>query len=205
MKTFLTSITLSCLCFLIACSIGLADPIQWQVNGHWYDVVEYPSTWGQSLVHAATRVHDGLKGHLATLTSQEENDFVTQSFVLGGNYWLGAFQGPRATAPDQGWRWITREPWVYTNWDATEPNDFGETTGQEPQFEDGEEGSLHILVNGLWNDLHRSGAGFNEGVGGYVVEYERRFSLTSAAPAMPKSNTSERQLSTTWAIIKRMY
>ena len=60
---------------------------------------------------------------------------------------------PAAREPAGGWRWIAGEPWVYTKWDAGEPNDtylggWGkDATGQSEE-------RLQYHHNGThWNDL----------------------------------------------------
>jgi len=42
-------------------------------NGHWYAVVNEPSSWEKAKVRAETLYLQGMRGHLATLTSAEEN------------------------------------------------------------------------------------------------------------------------------------
>jgi hypothetical protein len=65
--------------------------------------------------------------HLATITSQAEQDFV-QGLLggvnVGGEFWLGGFQDPLDTpTASANWEWVTDEPWGYTNWSGGEPND----------------------------------------------------------------------------------
>ncbi len=38
--------------------------------------------------------------------------------------WLGGFQSPSASAAEQGWQWVTGEPFHYAAWEVTEPNDY---------------------------------------------------------------------------------
>ena len=63
---------------------------------------------------------EGLGGHLATLSSAEEDDYVWR---LGGylNNWLGFTD----EAVEGTWVWITGESSAYTNWKAGEPNNSG--------------------------------------------------------------------------------
>jgi hypothetical protein len=42
--------------------------------------------------------------------------------------WIGAYQNttaPDYSEPGGGWRWVTGEPWSYTNWRTNEPSDSG--------------------------------------------------------------------------------
>ncbi len=66
-------------------------------------------------------------GHLATITSQAENEFIFSlidkreycvdlgSCVSFGPS-IGGFQPPGSLEPDKNWLWVTGEPFKYTNW-----------------------------------------------------------------------------------------
>ena len=133
----------SCLLAAVAAPVG-ADPVQWTGNGHWYEVVEPPSggiTWEEASQAAQGRIWMSMSGHLATITSQGEQDFVAT--LLGShNYWLAGYQDPKTSPPADDWHWQTAEPWAYTNWQPNEPNDYY-----------GEESCLLIYYFGKWNDF----------------------------------------------------
>lgn len=131
-------------------------------NGHYYELV-LPNTlltWEENRVAAPKRTHLGLRGHMATLTSAQEEQFVETNlpaavyyaFQLGG---YQDFSAPDYSEPAGGWRWVTGEPWDYTDWYPGEPTNSN--------------GTEHYLgffgIAGHWND------GAN-GQGGYVIEYE---------------------------------
>ncbi len=126
-------------------------------NGHAYAIVEFPSeTW----TSAAADITSTLPGfHLATITSQAEQDFVwgflQQTTDGGSEWWLGGFQDlENETDPAAGWAWVTDEPWVYTNWAPSEPNNGG-------AVED------HLALSGAyWND---EGTAISA-VRGYIAE-----------------------------------
>jgi hypothetical protein len=73
-----------------------------------------------------------LGGHLATITSQAENDFVFQlvddfqfwrfEFDRGFGPWLGGFQPPGSPEPAGNWQWVTGEPFDFVNWSSREPS-----------------------------------------------------------------------------------
>ena len=93
-------------------------------GGSFYDVVAGPVGVGISWVNAnaaaQTLVHNGLFGHLATVTSGAENLFITNNF--GGVaktdlYWLGGIQ-PGNVGP---FTWVTGEAFGFTNWDLGSP------------------------------------------------------------------------------------
>jgi hypothetical protein len=110
--------------------------VQWRVedggNGHWYQWIAEPQSWGS----AADRCNSA-GGHLATITSQGENNFV----VARGTGWLGGRQAPNSCEPGCGWGWITGEAFSFAPWGQSEPNNQG-----------GEE-ALELYANGRWNDL----------------------------------------------------
>ncbi len=96
-----------------------------------------------------------LRGHLATITSQEENDFVFN--LLTATSWLGGSddsvegewrwtEGPEAG--QQFWQGLAGGSAVngaYTNWGAGEPNQFF-GPGNPENF-------AHMRADGRWNDL----------------------------------------------------
>lgn len=96
-----------------------------------------------------------MTGHLATITSQDENDFIVDKLDPTYN-WIGVFQPDGSEEPAGGWQQITGEPWSYINWKSGEPNNYG----------DGEN-KLHLYNNGLWID-----DSYNSLQDGYIVEYE---------------------------------
>ena len=101
---------------------------RWETgNKHIYAYVSLPDcTWEEAL----NDLNGLLTGfHLATITSQEEHDFLISlldevpSFSQG---WLGGYQEPpEEPDPAAGWTWVTGEMWSYTNWYFGEPNDGG--------------------------------------------------------------------------------
>jgi hypothetical protein len=107
---------------LFAASTAQAQQaVQWKVsdggNGHWYHWLQrVPGRdWDGWRAYAA-----GIGGHLATLTTPEENSFVTGPIVLqgaqassnGGTAFFGAFQRSGSAEPSGGWQWVTGEPFV---------------------------------------------------------------------------------------------
>lgn len=62
---------------------------------------------------------ESLGGHLATITSAEENDYVYN--LLKTNY-DSAYIGLTDSKEEGVWEWVTGEPVEYTNWADGEPN-----------------------------------------------------------------------------------
>ena len=162
----------SAFAFSLVLSLGLgsshsyAAPVQWPDNGHWYEAIPGTYSWNEANVAASTSVFNLLPGHLATITSVEENAFIRLLSPTPDGYILGGLQDPAATTVSGGWAWVTGEPWAYTNWQGNEPNDLGDFS---EALGPGDEDRLHFFgatgANG-WNDY--SGEPFNSG---YVVEY----------------------------------
>lgn len=141
-------------------------------NDHYYEFVRAVGlTWDEARAHAETKVHAGRRGHLATITSAAEHNFLASSGIcdvaLYDSAWLGGFQIQGAATPSAGWRWVTGEPWSYTRWaPGKEPNDSG---GPALNTENGDENYLVLWGNGWWNDDAQNTQ--PERSGGYIIEY----------------------------------
>lgn len=176
-------------CFLSA-DIGNSAPVQWVENGHFYEAVPgavtVPSTgftsWAEARDQAASMYYLGMQGHLATLTSQTEDEWVWSNLGINlERFLLGGYQDPNyaETSPTDNWQWVTGETWSWTYWDGTEPNNGN--GGYE------EDALAFTNAYGKWNDLPYSKASFNDFnwyIYGYVVEYEPSTSPVSEPTTM---------------------
>ena len=99
-----------------------------------YEVIKTAMTWDEADSYCRS-----VNGHLATLTSFEEQELITNLLKEEGlsECWLG---GKRDENGEFGW--ITGEPMVFTNWNGGEPNNLG-----------GHEDYIHTYSSGKWNDL----------------------------------------------------
>jgi hypothetical protein len=142
-------------------SAAQAGPVVFNpANGHYYQEVGVPGglLWDAANQAAQSMSYQGIPGHLATITSAEENQFIMDSLpnAILGHWFIGGYQTPTANEPAGDWHWVTGEPFVYTNWQDGEPNNA-----------DGDD-RMHILNNGKWNDLpSKEGYAY----GGYIAEY----------------------------------
>jgi hypothetical protein len=148
----------------LAPTASRAEPVQWAENGHWYELVDQIVSWEEAEALAESMYHLGVQGHLATLTTVAENDFVwlelvsDQAYTPLGDPWLGGYQNPVASPPDENWHWVTEEAWDWTNWSWGEPNDYCEPYGEMYlQFAG--------CCGGAWNDHH------SEVPKAFIVEY----------------------------------
>jgi hypothetical protein len=131
-----------------------AAPVQWTVasggNGHWYELVTVRGfrSFGGAKRFAEGLVFKGVQGHLATITSQQEQDFVNSVNSGFDVAWLGGSDRRREGV----WRWVTGPeagiPFTYTNWVPGEPNNAGGN----------ENGLLGWWAGDQWNDIF-NGAG----------------------------------------------
>ncbi|MCW3098800.1 MAG: mucD 8 [Chthonomonadaceae bacterium] len=139
-------------------------------NGHWYGAVflDYSVSWTEAKAAAETMVYKGRHGHLVTITSAAESEFVIRTFpkAIDGNPWLGAYKDTRAPDyrnPAAGWHWITGEPWQYTNWLDSEPN--GNQGGAHSDF-------LQFWGHGRWNDQGNTPPNAIDAVKVILVEFD---------------------------------
>jgi TolB-like protein len=132
-------------------------------TGHVYEAVPVTLSWYDAEEAAKARRHEGVPGHLATITSAEENEFIRAALpeAVSGGYWLGGFRAIRGNTARDGWYWVTGEAFDYAPWLKGGPNDyFGEDGLQYWPLPD----------SALWNDIDRT-SGFEPWVKGFVVEY----------------------------------
>lgn len=138
---------------LVALSAGSqAAPIEYA--GHYYDFVGGTFSWTQANAAALASTYNGLSGHLAVITSAEENAIIDSLFD-NGFAWIGASDAGSEgnftwrSGPEAG------AALSYTNWAGGEPNNFG-----------GSENYAMMVNGGYWNDVVN-----NYGLS-YIVEFE---------------------------------
>lgn len=132
-------------------ALGICEPkAVTTYNGHVYALYENKTYYSQ-----AQQLAWNMGGHLATITSQEENEAVTSLMqnASGGEYWLGATD----VAQEGVWLWETNEPFSYTHWASGEPNN-----------DSGVENYLTIYPSGWWNDARSMTYCYN----GFILEIE---------------------------------
>ena len=133
-----------------------------EYNGHYYMLYDESLTWEE-----AAAACEALGGYLATITSEEENEFITTLLNTGDKYcyWLGG-----TDENEEGvWSWLTGEDWSYENWNSGEPTNHSDT-------DDTSEDYLTILKsNSKWNDLRNNGDSSGNCVLeqiGYICEWD---------------------------------
>lgn len=183
---FVSVLAIGCLA-----SAATAERVQWKKedggNDHFYEPVVESMGIG---FYDAQRAAEEKGGHLATIGSKEENDFVFKLVdddkywgtddYNGYGPWIGAYQDSEAAKPDDGWSWITEEEWTYDNWSpgAGEPNDGDDV-------EDHAEDCAHYFCYGSvgreakWNDSNE----LAPLVIGYVIEWTPQEELAAKKTA----------------------
>ncbi|MBK7644314.1 MAG: hypothetical protein IPJ19_14935 [Planctomycetes bacterium] len=119
------------------------------VNGHTYRLLP-PSSW-------MTGENAGvlMGGHLATVRSQAEQDWITQTFHNYQGTDIDLWIGFNDAAVEGTWVWASGETPSYSDWDLGEPNNSG-----------GNEDYAIARKNNpaaLWNDVPENPTGFHAG------------------------------------------
>jgi hypothetical protein len=167
---------------LVQSAPAAADSAVLEYDSHYYQYITTPVTWLSARATAALMTYstgsDTYYGHLATINSEGEQNFVYNSFLkdalgLGndGRGWLGGFQLKDQPTTDAGWYWLTGESIsgsAYINWDTSwdSPNDFNAPDWTEG-VEDNEENRMEMRAGGFWDDLDANTSQYP-----YLVEFE---------------------------------
>ncbi len=154
------------------------NALYFESTGHYYEYVSYHSTWASARTNAASKELDGMQGYLATITSEEENNFLKEK--TQADAWVGASD----SAVEGEWRWVTGpegteaagagrlfyqgngltgsvvgseyNKWNGPIWGGSEPNNAG----------DEDYAQMYSTNNGTWNDLPGTYS-----LNGYLLEF----------------------------------
>lgn len=146
-------------------------------TGSFYQIVSATLDWDVARSAANATLLNGVGGHLATITSQEEHDFIV-GLAIGNNTWLGGSDDPSVTGGSyDDWYWVegpeagtqfstggTAEPGQFADWNPGQPNDSNNTQNY-----------LYLLnTNNGWADLVIEGDGSTGfvTVPRYLIEWE---------------------------------
>ena len=110
---------------------GASNGDEGTFGGHRYRYFESDMSWTQARSYCQS-----LEGHLVTITSAEEQSFITGRWPEK-NGWIGAY------GDSSGYSWVTGEAWGYTNWASNQPDNAN-----------GDEWFVHLWNGGTWNDLN---------------------------------------------------
>ncbi|WP_028520755.1 RHS repeat-associated core domain-containing protein [Ruminococcus flavefaciens] len=133
---------------------------EFSLNGHRYQLIDISKSWS-----GAEKYCEDLGGHLVTITSEEEQQFIISELFPHGTkktYFIGLSRDSYAN----DWNWVTGEDYVYSNWDIGEPNST-------------DENYVHMYKAfgniGTWNNTYEETSGYgdysNENCG-FICEWE---------------------------------
>lgn len=127
-----------------------------EYNGNYYDVIDIPLTWDEAKERCERK-----GGHLATITSTEENEWIVKNINPSDTHycWLG---GERDISGN--WMWITGEEWQFSS--------FAE--GQPDYYNSSEYYLCTYSPANSWNDSDVEGNNGNLwcSISGYIIEWE---------------------------------
>jgi len=177
-----------------------ATPQYYPGTGHYYEVVmdlSFPD-WSAAQAYAEQLSWLGMSGYLASIASSDENQFIFQlslgravgdtATVWEIGPWLGGYQLPGSPEPDEGWVWVTGEPWTFSAWADNQPDNNGWMGQNEMALCYWSDAGQPAPT---WNDYTDSPPHESDGrVYGYVVEYGEGVTLVNQ---------------TTWEVIKSVF
>jgi hypothetical protein len=105
--------------------------------------------------------------HLASITSQDENDFLAVTVLGLPGAWIGPIGAQRAWMGlfnefgATNFEWVTGESTSYTNWQSGEPNNPTGTVGTFGRYS-----------NGKWNDEFDTADNGGFGLLAYLIEHD---------------------------------
>ena len=144
----------------VDCAQALEDlapePVFNPDTGNYYEIVLKSLIWPDAKVEAENRLYDDVPGHLATISSQEENDFLYNLATPPCCTRTGYHIGLNDIAIEGAFEWVTGEPLEFTNWASGEPNDQGNA-----------EDIAIMWWNNTWDDARADYA-----LPGFYVEYD---------------------------------
>jgi len=168
-------------------------------NGSSYKIYTEPMTWTQAKEYC-----EALGGHLVSITSQEEQDFIEGLLAYSEKNccWIGGYkEGDR-------WKWVSGEEFEYNNWAEIEPNN-----------ENGNETRIHLFGKertggkgeksvGQWNDCSEEGAAYSDefyqlSEYGFICEWDNHIDVEELKEIL--KNAGEKIDEKKSALVKKMF
>lgn len=153
-------------------TVTLADSkrVRFSDNGHIYQRFDGNISWSSAKADCEKK-----QGHLVTLTSEEENQFVYDTLLdedsgaVGSRYIIGMYE-----SPEFQWNWVTGESWDYTNWASEQPdNDW---VYEAPWSYTRIYQNHGATSNSEWDDYWNSRGSRN----GYICEWSKPTSIATS-------------------------
>ena len=151
--------------FILEVELPLTSTDTIQYNNHKYVRYDFPLNWTEAETFCKQQ-----GGHLATITSEAENNAIKQLLENAAmdRYWIGAKR------TNDKWAWVSNEDFQYTNWYVNEPNN---TLGIENYLE--------IYNNTGWNDNKNC----RLANGGFICEIENSDTKPTPTPTVKPTVT----------------
>ena len=165
-------------------------------TGHTYQIVwDHHVTWHEARDRAKAMQCNGLPGHLATITSPEEQEFLVANFW---NWHSGPLYMGASDADDEGvWKWVDGPEagqaffadghcvnGLSERWCANEPNNMG------PEHDGGEDVAVwNWNGDASWNDVAANNRQY-----GYLVEFSPPESAAPRKAIAPRHTYLIREL-----------
>ena len=149
-----------------------------EFEGHYYKVFSNPEQYDVYQSEAACRK---LGGHLVSINSEAEQNFIESIFDGKDNYWIGL------EYIDEQWCWMDGSPFSYTHWDVwidTDGVEFPQPDNYEEREYNGRIAGKTVVYEdwymnkGGWIDTDGSGQGEDLSTFGYICEW-------SSKPVLP--------------------
>lgn len=133
---------------------SLLEPVATkEYNGHIYTLYNDVLSWNE----AKTKCEE-MGGHLVTVTSQEEQAVIEE--LVNGQFCRWYFMGATNIENGVDYKWVTGEPFVYTNWSDGSPDNY---CNMENYL------MATTRLNGVWQDTTNTGW---DNVLGFICEVE---------------------------------
>lgn len=141
--------------------------------------------WGYLTWEDAVSLSERAGGHLVTITSRRENDFVFNLIRGDDRFWvkahvdtrlteaigpnIGLYQKPGSREPSGGWTWVTGEPLEYANWKGSNPDNYANREHHAIFYNNAPYAGRSATVEPapVWNDIGPAGR-----VRSYIIEIE---------------------------------
>ena len=120
-------------------------------GGHSYQIFNITLSWNDAKDYC-----EKLGGHLVTITSAREQEFIEELNSDNLSLWIGGYRDNSLN-----WYWVTGEKWNYTNWDEGEPNNSSNVIANE---------NCVAIWSTKWNDLNDSNMIEQSG---FICEWEK--------------------------------
>ncbi len=132
---------------------SIAGPVTNPSNGHTYYLLD-SAAWTDAEAQAVA-----LGGHLATVRSAAENQWIVNQFAGGSTANRRLWIGLHRVANDAVFGWTSNEADTFTSWCSGEPNSATNTDGFTFIVQPVADPNFPLLVPGSWNDTFDTDTG----------------------------------------------